>query len=36
MSISYLGHISDVTVAMDPTKVEVVQAWSRPTTVKGL
>jgi hypothetical protein len=36
-SISYLGHIiSDVTVAMDPAKVEVVQAWPRPTTVKGL
>jgi hypothetical protein len=36
-SVDYLGHIiSNDVVAMDPTKVEVVQAWSRPTTVKAL
>jgi hypothetical protein len=37
MLISYLDHIiSDVGVAMDPTKVEAVQAWPHPTAVKGL
>jgi hypothetical protein len=37
LSISYLGHIiSDTGVAMDPAKVEAVQAWPCPTTVKGL
>jgi hypothetical protein len=36
-SISYLGHIiSDAGVAMDPTKIEAVQAWPRRTAVKGL
>jgi hypothetical protein len=36
-SIDYLGHIiSNNVVAMDPTKVEAVQAWPRPTIVKAL
>jgi hypothetical protein len=36
-SIDYLGHIiSNGVVAMDPAKVEAVQAWPRPTTVKAL
>jgi hypothetical protein len=36
-SITYLSHIiSDAGVAMDSTKVEAVQAWPCPTTVKGL
>jgi hypothetical protein len=36
-SINYLGHIiSNGVVAMDPAKVEAVQEWPRPTTVKAL
>jgi hypothetical protein len=36
-SIDYLGHIiSNGVVAMDPAKVEDVQAWPRPTIVKTL
>jgi hypothetical protein len=36
-SVDYLGHIiTNGVVAMDPAKVEVVQAWPRPTTVKAL
>jgi hypothetical protein len=36
-SVDYLGHIiSNGVVGMDPAKVEVVQAWPRPTTVKAL
>jgi hypothetical protein len=35
--ISYLGHvISEQGVAMDTTKVEVVQSWPQPKTVRGL
>jgi hypothetical protein len=36
-SVDYLGHIiSNGVVAMDPVKVEAVQAWLHPTTVKAL
>jgi hypothetical protein len=36
-SIDYLGHIiSNGMVAMDLAKVEAVQAWPRPTTMKAL
>jgi hypothetical protein len=36
-SVDYLGHIiSNNMVAMDPAKVEAVQGWSRPCSVKAL
>jgi hypothetical protein len=36
-SVSYLGHIiSAEGVAMDPAKVEAVEAWSWPTTARAL
>lgn len=36
-SVSYLGHIIDEHgVSMDPTKVDVVQSWPLPRTVKAL
>ena len=36
-SVAYLGHIiSDAGVAMDPAKIEAVQAWPQPRTVKAL
>lgn len=36
-SIDYLGHtISAAGVAVDTTKVQCIQAWPKPTTVKGL
>ena len=32
-----MGHIiSDAGVAMDPAKIEAVQAWPQPRTVKAL
>ena len=36
-TVDYLGHIiSNSMVAMDPAKVEAVQGWSRPCSVKAL
>jgi hypothetical protein len=36
-SVAYLGHvIADGNVTMDPAKVEAVQAWPTPTTVRAL
>uniref|UniRef100_A0A0A9AUU2 Uncharacterized protein n=1 Tax=Arundo donax TaxID=35708 RepID=A0A0A9AUU2_ARUDO len=33
-SVTYLGHIiSSQGVAMDPSKIEAVQAWPSPTSV---
>jgi hypothetical protein len=35
MPISYLSHIiSDASVAMDPAKIEAVQTWPCPMTLK--
>ncbi|PRQ60730.1 putative nucleotidyltransferase, Ribonuclease H [Rosa chinensis] len=35
--VDYLGHvISSLGVAVDPTKVQAIQAWPKPTTLKGL
>ena len=37
LSVGYLGHIiSAAGVAMDPAKVEAVEAWPRPTTARAL
>ena len=36
-SVAYLGHIiSAAGVAMDPSKIEVVQSWPQPCFVKAL
>jgi hypothetical protein len=36
-SVSYLGHIiTGAGVTMDPAKIEAVQAWPTPTTVRAL
>jgi len=36
-SVAYLGHIiSDAGVAMDPAKIQAVQAWPQPRTVRAL
>ncbi|XP_062005359.1 uncharacterized protein LOC133722489 [Rosa rugosa] len=35
--VDYLGHvISSEGVAVDPTKVQAIQAWPKPTTLKGM